>query len=70
MKKVAILRELQWAACSIKSCQGRGFLAKIRCNLNSAVLNSKLGLVGHCGWELGKDFLKLALQEQEAESKD
>lgn len=53
-----------------KELSGGGFLAKIRCNLNSAVLNSKLGLVGHCGWELGKDFLKLALQEQEAESKD
>lgn len=43
---------------------------KIRCNFNSAVLNSKLCSAGYCGWELGKDFLQVAPQEQEAESKD
>lgn len=34
------------------------------------MLNSKQCLVGFCGWQLSKDFLQLALQEQEAESKD
>lgn len=34
------------------------------------MLNSKQCLVGHCGWELSKDFVQLALQEQEAENKD
>lgn len=39
------------------------------CSLNSAVLNSKLGLVGHCGWELGKDFLNLDCRNKRLRAK-